>query len=63
MDATSIHAHGYRAGMTALRDRSRLRPLVVTWHNAVIAPGPRGLVMRMGQRLVATRRRPDSRGV
>jgi glycosyltransferase involved in cell wall biosynthesis len=48
-----IHAHGYRAGMTALRDRSRLRPLVVTWHNAVIAPGPRGLVMRMGQRLVA----------
>jgi glycosyltransferase involved in cell wall biosynthesis len=48
-----FHAHGYRAGMTALRDRSRLRPLVVTWHNAVIAPGPRGLVMRMGQRLVA----------
>jgi hypothetical protein len=48
-----IHAHGYRAGMTALRDRSRLRPLVVTWHNAVIAPGPRGLMMRMGQRLVA----------
>jgi hypothetical protein len=39
--------------MTALRDRSRLRPLVVTWHNAVIAPGPRGLMMRMGQRLVA----------
>ncbi len=48
-----IHAHGYRAGMAALRDRSRLRPLVVTWHNAVIAPGPRGLVMRLGQRLVA----------
>jgi glycosyltransferase involved in cell wall biosynthesis len=48
-----IHAHGYRAGMTALRDRSRLRPLVVSWHNAVIAPGPRGLVMRLGQRLVA----------
>jgi glycosyltransferase involved in cell wall biosynthesis len=48
-----VHAHGYRAGMTALRDRSRLRPLVVTWHNAVITPGPRGLVMRMGQRLVA----------
>jgi glycosyltransferase involved in cell wall biosynthesis len=48
-----VHAHGYRAGMAALRDRSRLRPLVVTWHNAVIAPGPRGLVMRLGQRLVA----------
>ncbi|HET6985427.1 MAG TPA: glycosyltransferase family 4 protein [Kribbella sp.] len=48
-----IHAHGYRAGMAALRDRSRLRPLVVSWHNAVIASGPRGLVMRLGQRLVA----------
>jgi glycosyltransferase involved in cell wall biosynthesis len=48
-----IHAHGYRAGMTALRDRSRLRPLLVTWHNAVLAPGPRGVVMRLGQRLVA----------
>ena len=48
-----IHAHGYRAGMAALRDRSHLRPLVVSWHNAVIAPGPRGLVMRLGQRLVA----------
>jgi glycosyltransferase involved in cell wall biosynthesis len=48
-----VHAHGYRAGMTALRDRARLRPLVVTWHNAVIAPGPRGIVMRLGQRLVA----------
>jgi glycosyltransferase involved in cell wall biosynthesis len=51
--ADVVHAHGYRAGMAALRDRSRLRPLVVTWHNAVIAPGPRGLVMRLGQRLVA----------
>lgn len=48
-----IHAHGYRAGMAALRDRSRLRPLVVTWHNAVLTSGPRGLVMRLGQRLVA----------
>ncbi|TDO35601.1 glycosyltransferase involved in cell wall biosynthesis [Kribbella sp. VKM Ac-2527] len=48
-----VHAHGYRAGMTALRDRSHLRPLVVTWHNAVITSGPRGLVMRLGQRLVA----------
>jgi glycosyltransferase involved in cell wall biosynthesis len=51
--ADVVHAHGYRAGMTALRDRARLRPLVVTWHNAVIAPGPRGVVMRLGQRLVA----------
>ncbi|MFK4088815.1 glycosyltransferase family 4 protein [Kribbella sp. NPDC020789] len=51
--ADVIHAHGYRAGMTALRDRAKLRPLVVTWHNAVIAPGPKGLVMRLGQRLVA----------
>jgi glycosyltransferase involved in cell wall biosynthesis len=48
-----VHAHGYRAGMAALRDRSRLRPLVVTWHNAVITPGLRGMAMRLGQRLVA----------
>ncbi|MEV8377887.1 glycosyltransferase family 4 protein [Kribbella sp. NPDC056861] len=48
-----IHAHGYRAGTTALRDRAQLRPLVVTWHNAVLTTGPRGLVMRLGQRLVA----------
>jgi glycosyltransferase involved in cell wall biosynthesis len=48
-----VHAHGYRAGMAAIRDRSHLKPLVVSWHNAVIAPGPRGLVMRLGQRLVA----------
>jgi glycosyltransferase involved in cell wall biosynthesis len=48
-----VHAHGYRAGMAALRDRSHLKPLVVSWHNAVIAPGPRGLVMKLGQRLVA----------
>ncbi|MFC0627262.1 glycosyltransferase family 4 protein [Kribbella deserti] len=48
-----IHAHGYRAGMTALKDRTRLRPLIVTWHNAVIATGLRGHVMRLGQRLVA----------
>ena len=48
-----IHAHGYRAGTAALRDRSRLRPLVVTWHNAILTTGPRGVVMRLGQRLVA----------
>lgn len=47
------HAHGYRAGMTALRDRTRLRPLIVTWHNAVITKGFKGFVMRLGQRLVA----------
>ncbi|TWD74701.1 glycosyltransferase involved in cell wall biosynthesis [Kribbella amoyensis] len=48
-----IHAHGYKAGMSALRDRSHLRPLVVTWHNAVLMSGPRGLLMRLGQRVVA----------
>ncbi|MEV6414861.1 glycosyltransferase family 4 protein [Kribbella sp. NPDC051718] len=48
-----IHAHGYRAGTAALRDRANLRPLVVTWHNAILTTGPRGVVMRLGQRLVA----------
>ena len=44
----------------ALRDRSHLRPLVVTWHNAVLAPWARGLVMRLGQRSGRSWRRPDS---
>ena len=46
-----VHAHGYRAGLAARR--ARLRPLVVSWHNAVLASGLRGVVMRLGQRVVA----------
>ena len=46
-----VHAHGYKAGLAARRDR--LRPLVVSWHNAVLATGLRGVAMRFGQRVVA----------
>jgi glycosyltransferase involved in cell wall biosynthesis len=46
-----VHAHGYKAGLAARR--ARLRPLVVTWHNAVLTGGVRGLLMRFGQRAVA----------
>ncbi|MGH3464579.1 MAG: glycosyltransferase family 4 protein [Kribbellaceae bacterium] len=46
-----VHAHGYKAGLAARR--ARLRPLVVTWHNAVLATGVRGAVLRLGQRVVA----------
>jgi glycosyltransferase involved in cell wall biosynthesis len=46
-----VHAHGYKAGLAA--GKARLRPLVVTWHNAVLTGGVRGLLMRLGQRAVA----------
>lgn len=46
-----VHAHGYKAGLAARR--AGLRPLVVSWHNAVLAGGPRGVLMRFGQRAIA----------
>jgi glycosyltransferase involved in cell wall biosynthesis len=50
--ADVIHAHGLRAGtVAALAGR---RPLVVTWHNAVLAPaGPRRRVLALGEAAVA----------
>jgi glycosyltransferase involved in cell wall biosynthesis len=50
-DASIVHAHGLRAGTTAVLARSS--PLVVTWHNAVLAGGPKGAVLALGERLVA----------
>lgn len=51
--AEVVHAHGLRAGTaTAL---ARRRPLVVTWHNAVLTAGPAGRVLALGERLVARR--------
>ncbi|GAA1831189.1 glycosyltransferase family 4 protein [Microlunatus capsulatus] len=49
-----VHAHGYKAGAAAL-PWTRLRgiPLVVTWHNAVLAGGAAGRVGRALQALVA----------
>jgi glycosyltransferase involved in cell wall biosynthesis len=47
-----VHAHGLRAGLVAVLARPAA-PLVVTWHNAVLAGGLRGGVSRLAERLVA----------
>jgi glycosyltransferase involved in cell wall biosynthesis len=47
-----VHAHGLRAGFVATLARTE-RPLVVTWHNAVIAGGLRGRASRLVERAVA----------
>jgi len=49
-----VHAHGYKAAAAALPwTRLRRLPLVVTWHNAVLADGVAGRVGRALQVLVA----------
>jgi glycosyltransferase involved in cell wall biosynthesis len=52
--ADVVHAHGYKAGALAL-PLARLSgtPLVVTWHNAVLAAGWSGRVGRVLQGVVA----------
>lgn len=53
-----VHAHGFRAGLLALRARRRARsavPVVVTWHNAVLGNGLRSRVERLAQRRLARR--------
>ncbi|GAA4719393.1 glycosyltransferase family 4 protein [Phytohabitans rumicis] len=47
-----IHAHGLRAGFVAALTRPR-PPLIVTWHNAVLAAGLRGTASRLLERVVA----------
>lgn len=47
-----VHAHGLRAGLVAAAARPAV-PLVVTWHNAVLARGLRGAAHRAAQRYVA----------
>ncbi len=49
-----VHAHGYKAGAVALPwARLRRIPLVVTWHNAVLAGGAAGATGRALQVLLA----------
>jgi glycosyltransferase involved in cell wall biosynthesis len=48
-----VHAHGMRAGLVAGLARPSALPLVVTWHNALLATGLRGRVLRRMQRYVA----------
>jgi glycosyltransferase involved in cell wall biosynthesis len=51
--AALVHAHGLRAGTVGVL--ARRRPLVVTWHNAVLARGLRARVLGAGEALVARR--------
>ncbi|HTY71121.1 MAG TPA: glycosyltransferase family 4 protein [Actinomycetes bacterium] len=54
-----LHAHGLRAGLVGVAaDRVPARgghriPLVVTWHNAVLASGPRAVALSVLERVVA----------
>lgn len=52
VDPEVVHAHGLRAGLVAAFAVKR-RPLVVTWHNAVITRGLRGGASRLAERIVA----------
>jgi glycosyltransferase involved in cell wall biosynthesis len=47
-----VHAHGLRAGLVAALARPT-QPLIVTWHNAVLAAGLRGQASRLAERVVA----------
>lgn len=47
-----VHAHGLRAGLVAVLARPAA-PLVVTWHNTVLARGVRGRLSRIVERIVA----------
>ncbi|ROT27161.1 glycosyltransferase family 4 protein [Micromonospora sp. HM5-17] len=51
-----VHAHGLRAGLVAVLARPA-PPVVVTWHNSVLATGLRGRVSRLVERVVARRAR------
>jgi glycosyltransferase involved in cell wall biosynthesis len=48
-----VHAHGLRAGLVAALARPTGCPLVVTWHNQVLAHGMRGRVYRQLEGYVA----------
>jgi glycosyltransferase involved in cell wall biosynthesis len=51
-DVDVVHAHGLRAGLVATLARTPA-PLVVTWHNAVLAKGLRGQASVLVERIVA----------
>ncbi|HTJ31672.1 MAG TPA: glycosyltransferase family 4 protein [Dactylosporangium sp.] len=52
-DADVIHAHSLRAGLVAALARTGGTPLVVTWHNLVLATGLRGKLYLPLERRVA----------
>lgn len=49
-----VHAHGLRAGRVAVRSRGTSSPVVVSWHNAVLATGVRRRVYQWLEREIAT---------
>jgi len=51
-DIDVVHAHGLRAGLVATLARPAA-PLVVTWHNTVLAKGLRGQASLLVERIVA----------
>jgi glycosyltransferase involved in cell wall biosynthesis len=51
-DVDVVHAHGLRAGFVAALARPKA-PIVVTWHNAVLARGLRGQASVLVERIVA----------
>ncbi|HEY3503023.1 MAG TPA: glycosyltransferase family 4 protein [Actinocatenispora sp.] len=51
-DVDVVHAHGMRAGLLAAAAR-RAKPLVVTWHNVVLADGLKGRLLAGLERVVA----------
>lgn len=54
-DHDIVHAHSLRAGAVAALAVRRTRPLVVTWHNAVLARGRARTAYALLERLVARR--------
>nr|WP_239122393.1 glycosyltransferase family 4 protein [Phytomonospora endophytica] len=48
-----VHAHGMRAGLIARAARPVGVPLVVTWHNVLMATGTKGRVLGAAETLVA----------
>jgi glycosyltransferase involved in cell wall biosynthesis len=51
-DIDVVHAHGLRAGFVCTLARPAA-PIVVTWHNAVLAKGLRGQASLLAERIVA----------
>lgn len=53
-DVDLVHAHGLKAGWTAVTSRPR-RPVVLTAHNLVLDDGPKGRVLRILERELVRR--------
>jgi glycosyltransferase involved in cell wall biosynthesis len=54
-DAELVHAHGLRPSIAAAGARSDTRPLVVTWHNAVLGSALHRRTLSRGEAAVARR--------